>query len=281
MMRRYLVLWALVASIAGCNGRSGNYAIDISHNNLSNSYIDPYRIAVNGMAGFPAGLIGCSEGVSTSSLAMVSMKEPPRFIMVEWLHILDGQYYRAKVPLDERTAKWLHNPPFEKATEGSSALIVQWRGERRVAVMLVASFTDFSTGAVDLGEAAGENMQTPELSPDYDITYEDLRPRPGDSYHAGNIRNYDRTLDHSLTREQRFGCPRRADSTLDEARLPPAKLPFLYGANGEHIPCEAYFCRDKQALRERLWSLGRRRYPPGSHPPPFVFGDAPEAEPAW
>jgi hypothetical protein len=281
MMKRYWLLWAVIASIAGCGGLSGEQNIDISHNNLSDSYIDPYRIAVNGTAGFPAGRIGCSEGVSTSSLAMVSLKEQPRFVLVEWLHILDEQYYRAKVPLDKRTAKWLRDPPFEKATDGTPTLIVQWRGKRRVAVMLVAKFTDFSSGAVDLGEAVGETMQTPEVSPNYKITYKDLRPRPGDSYFAGSVRNYDRTLDQALTREQRFGCPRKADGTVDTARLPPEKLPFVYGADGEHIPCQAYFCADKRALRKKLHSLGSLHYPPDSHPPPFVFQDASDPRPAW
>lgn len=275
------MVWALVASIAGCDGAlTGEQVIDISHNNLSNSYIDPYRIAVNGTAGFPAGRIGCSEGVSTSSLAMVSLREPPRFVLVEWRNLLADQFYRAKVVLDERTAKWLREPPFENVSEGGTALIVQWRGERRVAVMLVAKFTDFSRGAIDLGEAVGEEMVTPELSRKL-VTYDLLRRKPGSSYYPGDVRNYERIRDQSLTRKQRLGCPRKADGTIEEARLPPEKLPFVYGADGEHIPCEAYFCADKRALRKKLHSLGRLRYPPGSNPPPFLFQDAPDPRPAW
>jgi hypothetical protein len=281
MMGRFLPLLLLFAFLSGCDRLRSGYEIFISHNNLSNSYVNSYRILINGKAGFPAGEVGCSGGFGTSSISMLSMEAPPEFVLVEWLHILDNQYYRARVPLDERTTRWLRDPPLEQTREAGPALIAQWRGERRVAVMLVADPLDFSKGSLDLGEATGEAMAPPEPSPNYDVSYETLAPEPGDQYLPGAVRDYDRTLDQNLTWEQRFGCPRNADGSVDESRLPPAKLPFYYGPDGEHVPCERYFCKDTWRVHQPLRKLGWRTYPPDSTPPPITFRDAPDPKPAW
>jgi hypothetical protein len=272
------VLFYLMVCSTGC---SRDYVINISHTNLSDSYIHPYRVLVNGKAGFPTGLSGCTNGKGTASLSILHMKTPPEFITVEWLHILSNHYYQATIPLNAKTAGWLHEPPFRRATKGGLALIVQWRGEKKVAAMLVADFNDFSQGKMDLGEAVGEMMSAPENSPNYSVSYETLREEPGDGFLPGHVRRYNRTLDATLTREHRYGCPRRKNGLVNERRLPPAKLPFVYGENGEHIPCDTYSCSDKRELIEQLRPIERKRYPPGSTPPAMTFRDAPDPQPAW
>jgi hypothetical protein len=220
--------------------------------------------------------------LNTSSTATVYLKSRPDFIIAEWEHMLSKKFYRAKVPLDERTGQWLRDPPFSKVTsaDGTPSLIVQWRGTNRVAVILVANSFDFSRGKRDVGEAVGEEIPKPDYGPNR-VTYDMLQRKPGDDYFPGSVEDYDRTRDGTLTREQRFGCPRQADGKVDESRLPPAKLPFLTGAHGEYIPCDAYFCADKQALLKQLKMIGWQSYPPNSTPPKITFRVASHPKSAW
>lgn len=278
MTKKRLLLSLLFLLITGCGD---NQSIRVSHNNLSDSYVDPLWLSINEGGWFPAGgTTGCSNGVSALGLATVYLENPPEFVLAEWVHLLTQKYYRAKVPLDERTAKLLRKPPFEDVSD-ATALIVQWRGTNRIAVMLVADFTDFSRGKLDVGEVVGEEIPVPKDHPNYDGTYETLRRKPGDNYFPGRVREYERQFDGVLTMEQRFGCPRKEDGTLDVNRLPHAKLPFLTGADGEYIPCDEYYCDDKTELINQLWSIGWRRYPPGSNPPEITFRDAVTPEPAY
>jgi hypothetical protein len=280
-----MLLLAFFTLMAGCQGSPRHYTLSVSHNNLSDSYLYPYYLSVNEDGGFPGGgLKKCSDDVRVNSLAQTSISGPPQDVTIEWQHILSGKYYRAKVPLDKRINQWLRESPFDDAdskhSNDASAIIVQWRGEKRVAVMLVANFTDFSKGKIDIGEAEGIEVQKPERS--YRISpYSMLNRKPGDDYFPGRVRNYERSRDGTLSREQRFGCPRDANGRVDESRLPPAKLPFITGANGEYIPCDQYFCADKQELRNQLENIGWKNYPMNGTPPEITFHSAPNPKPAW
>ena len=286
MNKHTMVILVFCILVAGCQGSPKRYSVSFSHNNLSDSYLYPYYLSVNDDGGFPGGgLKKCSDDVGVNSLAQIYISGPPKFVTVQWQHILSGKYYRAKVPLDKHVSQWLREPPFGNSDRRQSndepTFIVQWRGKKRVAVMLVASFSDFSKGKIDIGEAEGVEMQKPEHSPNFEITYSDLREKPGGDYFPGRVRSYDRSLDGTLSREQRFGCPRKPDQRVDESRLPPAKLPFITGTNGEYIPCDEYFCSDKQELINKLENIGWKNYPMDSTPPEITFRDAPHPKPAW
>ena len=268
-----LLLW-------GC-ARAGGYEISVGHNNLSDSYVYPYRIAINGEAGIPGGgLKGCSEDGAVNALATVTVKGVPRFVVVEWEHLLSRKAYRARIDLDTRDEGWWRKPPFPDG-EGYPVLIIQWRGARRVVAMLVADFTDYSKGRLELGEAEGEEIPRPEGGVRLYSTNRDYRRRPGDEYWPGTVYSYRRKSDEQLTPEQRYGCPRLPDGRVDTTKLPPEKLPFLIGENGEYIPCEQYSCDDKKELIARLRKFGRKHYPENITPPPIEFRDAPNPRPAW
>ncbi len=261
------------------------YDIKVSYNNLSESYIYPYRIAVNEEAGIPTSLLGCSNGVSAASIAMITTKTRPRYVVVEWESLLHRKAYRARIDLDDKAGQWWHRSPFrdEKGRPYTTRplLVIQWRGGRKVAAMLVASSNDFSRGRLDLGEAEGEEIPRPEWGPRLYATNKDYRRKPGDEYWPGTVYSYRRKSDEFLTPEGRYGCPRLPDGRVDESRLPPEKLPFLIGAEGEYIPCDQYSCEDKKDLIKELKKLGRREYKAGQTPPPIEFRDAPNPRPAW
>jgi len=280
-MKRFLWLGLALFLLSGC-GQAREIVVKVADNNLSDSYIYPYVIKINGKTGMPTSLIGCSEGVSTVSVAILDIPEPPRFILVEWEHLVTRKVYRAKIPLSDAGGRWWRRSPFREAggKPRRPTLVVQWRGPKKVAAMLVADSLDFARASLDLGVAEGEEIPRPGWGPKLYITYKDLRRRPGGEYRIGGVRNYERQYDDTLSPRQRFGCPRLPDGRIDESRLPPQKLPYLVGANGEHIPCREYFCADRQELIDKLRPLGWRQYPPDSTPPAPVFGDAPNPRPA-
>ncbi len=280
-----LQLTLLIFNLLACAcARSENISVSVAYNNLSDSYIYPYRITLNGKVGIPKNLIGCSEGINTASIAVIHLSSEPRFILVEWEHLLSRKTYHARIPLQEKAGKWWRNSPFRDASgrplSRPPVLVVQWRGARQVFAMLVASSNDFSKGKIDIGSALGEEIPRPENGPKLYLTYANLQRKPGDRFLPGTVRNYDRTLDDTLTAEQRFGCPRTPDGRLDRKRLPPQKLPYMIGANGEHIPCRAEYCADREDEIRALRALGWRRYPADKTPPAIEFRDAPNPKPA-
>ena len=282
---RLRLLWVLFLLVPLGGVQAEIYDIKVSYNNLSESYIYPYRITINEEAGIPTSLIGCSNGVSAASIAMITTKTRPRYVVVEWESLLHRKVYRARIGLDDKAGLWWHRSPFrdEKGRPYTTRplLVIQWRGGRKVAAMLVASSNDFSRGRLDLGEAEGVEIPRPEWGPRLYLTYEDLQQKPGGRYWAGTIYRYDRTQDGSLPPDKRFGCPRLPDGRVDVTKLPPEKLPILIGENGEHIPCKKYFCADKRELIKKIRADGWRTYPPDKAPPPVVFLDAPNPRPAW
>ena len=282
-MKRFLWLGLALFLLSGC-GQAREIVVKVADNNLSDSYIYPYAIKINGKTGVPTSLIGCSEGVSTVSVAILDIPEPPRFILVEWEHLVTRKVYRAKVPLSDAGGPWWRRSPFRDAQgrpyPKEPVLVVQWRGPRQVAAMLVANFTDFSAASLDLGEAEGEEIPRPEWGPKLYRGYSESRRKAGTAYQPGAVSRYRRRRDDSLPPHLRFGCPRLPDGRIDESRLPPQKLPYLTGANGEPIPCREYFCTDRQELIEKLRPLGFRQYTGDNLPPPPVFGDAPNPRPA-
>jgi len=258
--------------------------INITYSNLSNSYIYPYKVRINKKYSAHTEPIGCSEGKGSGSLVMAQISPPPSLILVEWEHLLSRKTYRARIPLQAEAGKWWQTSPF-RDTSGRRlsrppVLVIQWRGARQVVAMLVASSFDFSLGKMDIGSAEGEEISRPANGPKLYLSYADLQRKPGDRFMPGTVRNYDRTLDDTLTTEQRFGCPRTPDGRLDRKRLPPQKLPYMIGANGEHIPCRAEFCADREDEIRALRSLGWRRYPADETPPAIEFRDAPNPKPA-
>ncbi len=280
--RHWLVLFLIVWLPACVQGRE--IRVSLAYNNLSDSYLYPYQIRINSASGIPASLIGCSDGVNTASLATISLTQPPYFVVVEWEHLLTRKTFRARIELSDKAGKWWRKTPFQtpdgKPYPRPPTLVVQWRGPEKVVAMLVADFTDFSKGTLDLGVATGTEIERPDWGPKLYLTYDDLRRKPGDKYRPGRSRRYERGYDNTLTNAQRFGCPRLPNGRLDATRLPPEKLPYVVGADGEHIPCAEYFCRDKQALIKALRKLGWRRYPDDARPPAIKFQDAPNPRPA-
>ncbi len=282
-MKRFLWLGLALFLLSGC-GQARGIDVDITYNNLSDSYIYPYRIAINGTANALAQLLGCSNGTGSGALVMKTLPEPPRFLLVEWEHLVTRKVYRARIELSDKAGPWWRRSPFREAqgrpylTE--PVLVIQWRGPKKVAAMLVANFTDFSAASIDLGVAEGEEIPRPEWGPKLYLGYNQLANQPGDTYRPGDVDTYRRKYDDTLPPHLRFGCPRLPDGRLDESRLPPQKLPYLVGANGEHLPCREYFCADRQELIDKLRPLGWRQYPTDSTPPAPVFGDAPNPRPA-
>jgi len=275
----------IVFSLCGLNGcaRADSFDIRAGSINLADSYIYPYSIKINDDGRIPGGgLAKCAEYVGLNAIASTTITGKPRFVMVEWENLLSGKAYQAKVPLNKKTSEWLKLPPFENydPTIDAPALVVEWRGHNRIAVMLVANFTRFSKGTIGLGEIVGEEIPTPEDAA-HITTYPNLTAEYGEDYRPGRVRNYERARDDKLSLEQRFGCPRLPNGNIDESKLPPEKLPFLIGENGEHIPCEEYFCADKRELKDKLMSLPRQRYPKDKQPPSITFQDAPHPRPAW
>ncbi len=268
-----LLLW-------GC-ARAGGYELNVTFSNLSDSYIYPYRIGINGVAGVPVELLRCSDGRGSGSSASTETKLPPSYVVVEWEHLLTRKSYRARIELDNSAGEWWRIPVFRNQATRRPLLVIQWRGERKVGAMLVADFLDFSKGRLELGEAEGVEIPRPKWGPKLYLTYEDLQQKPGGRYWAGTIYRYDRTQDGSLPPDKRFGCPRLPDGRVDVTKLPPEKLPILIGENGEHIPCKKYFCADKRELIKKIRADGWRTYPPDKTPPPVVFLDAPNPRPAW
>ncbi len=283
-MKPLLLIFLLFNLLACACAKSENINLSIAYNNLSDSYIYPYRIMLNGKVGIPKNLIGCSEGVNTASIAVIHLSSEPRSILVEWEHLLSRKTYRAHIPLQAKAEKWWRNSPFRDASDQRLSrppvLVVQWRGAQQVVAMLVASSNDFSKGKIDIGSAEGEEIPPPAYGPKLYLGYSDLAPQPGDDYRPGDIDRYERRLDDTLSPFQRFGCPRTPDGRLDRKRLPPQKLPYMIGANGEHIPCRAEFCADREDEIRALRSLGWRRYPANQTPPAIEFRDAPNPTPA-
>ena len=241
---------------------------------------------MNGKVSFPTGgLRPCSNDKSGVGLVSVAIRESPRFVVVEWEHLLSRKAYRARIDLSDEAGEWWRESPFRKAGGGAydspPKLVIQWRGRKKVAAMLVANPYDFSKGRLELGEAEGEEIPRPEGGARLYLSYQDLRRKPGEEYRIGQVRNYERHYDGALADKDRFGCPRLPDGRVDKSRLPPEKLPFVIGENGEYIPCDKYFCSDKRDLIEELRKLGWKRYPPGKVPPPIEFRDAPNPRPAW
>jgi len=287
MARLISIVVALFLSAGtGCSHASSEILVTTTLNNLSDSYIYPFRLLMNGKVSFPSGgLRPCSNDKSGVGLVTVAIWEPPRFVVVEWEHLLSRKAYRARIDLSDAAGEWWNESPFRKADGAPHGyppkLVIQWRGQKNVAAMLVADPYDFSKGRLELGEAEGVEIPRPEWGPRLYLTYEDLRRSPGDEYRVGQVRNYERRYDGSLPKSLRFGCPRLPGGVVDESRLPPEKLPFVIGGNGEYIPCDKYFCSDKQDLIKELRKLGWKRYPPGQTPPPIEFRDAPNPRPAW
>jgi len=283
MMPTRFLITLLCLLVSACTP-AREILVTVAYNNMSDSYLYPYRIRINDETGMPASLIGCSNGVNTASLATIPVTQPPRFVMVKWEHLVTRKVYRARINLSDKAGNWWRQSPFRdgnsKPLSSRPVLVVQWRGPKRVAAMLVADFTDFAKGTMDLGEAEGVETRRPDWGPKLYLTYDDLKRKPGDQYRVGWIRTYERRYDGTLSNTQRFGCPRLPDGRLDTARLPPQKLPFLTGPSGEHIPCDAYFCRDKADLVRKLRKLGWRKYPPGQPTPAIEFRDAPNPKPA-
>ena len=283
MMPARFLITLLCLLVSAC-APAREILVTVAYNNMSDSYLYPYRIRINDETGIPASLIGCSNGVNTASLATIPVTQPPRFVMVQWEHLVTRKVYRARINLSDKAGNWWQRSPFRdgngKPPSSRPVLVVQWRGPKRVAAMLVADFTAFAKGKMDLGEAEGEETHRPGWGPKLYLGYSELTDQPGDNYRPGDINVYRRKYDDSLPPEQRFGCPRLPDGRLDTARLPPQKLPFLTGPSGEHIPCDAYFCRDKADLVRKLRKLGRRKYPPGQPTPAIEFRDAPDPKPA-
>ena len=278
--------WALAGImllLSGCAQGRG-IDIDITYNNLSDSYVYPYRIAINGTANTLAQLLGCSNGTGTGALVMKTVPNPPRFIIVEWEHLVTRKVYRARVELSDAAGPWWRKTPFRDADGNPESrrptLVIQWRGPKKVAAMLVADNMDFARASLDLGEAEGREIPRPDWGPKLYLGYSDFRRKPLTTYQPGAVSQYRRSDDDTLPPEQRFGCPRLPNGRLDTRRLPPRKLPYLVGADGEHIPCREYFCADKADLIRKLRRLGWRRYPPDSIPPAPEFGDAPNPQPA-
>ncbi len=283
MMPARFLITLLCLLVSACTP-AREIRVTVAYNNLSDSYIYPYRISFNGKSGAHTALIECSNGTGAGALMTTGLREPPRFIIAEWEHLVTRKVYRARIDLSDKAGNWWQRSPFRdgngRPLSSRPVLVVQWRGPKRVAAMLVADFTAFAKGTMDLGEAEGEETQRPDWGPKLYLTYDDLKRKPGDQYRVGWIRTYERRYDGTLSNIQRFGCPRLPDGRLDTARLPPQKLPFLTGPSGEHIPCDAYFCRDKAELVHKLRKLGWRKYPPGQPTPTIEFRDAPNPKPA-
>jgi len=264
--------------------QASDIPVNVTFSNYSDSYVYPYRIRINGETSVLGELMRCSAGPGTGSLIMTSVRTPPRFIEVQWEHLLSRKVYKARIELSNKAGKWWRKTPFRNK-DGEPFplppdLVIQWRGARKVAAMLVASSNDFTLGQVDLGIAEGEETQRPGWGPKHYLTYDDLKREPGERYLVGQVKTYKRRYDGTLTNAQRFGCPRLPNGRLDTARLPPQKLPFLTGPAGEHIPCDEYFCRDKAELIRKLRKLGWRQYPPGKPTPAIEFRNAPNPKPA-
>ncbi len=283
-MRHFVWRIVLLALLSPACSKARGIDVDITYSNLSDSYIYPYRIAINGTANTLAQLLGCSNGTGSGALIMKTLAKPPRFIVVEWEHLVSRKVYRARIELGGKAGEWWHETPFRggggKMVSRRPVLVIQWRGPKSVAAMLVADFTDFAKGTLDLGMATGTEIERPSWGPKNYLGYSDFRRRSGDDYRPGAVARYERRYDNTLTNAQRFGCPRLPNGRLDESRLPPEKLPYVVGADGEHIPCEEYFCSDKQALIKQLRKLGWRRYPEDGQPPAIEFRDAPNPRPA-
>jgi len=157
----------------------GGYAVSVGHNNLSDSYLYPCRIEINGKAGIPpGGLKGCSEDGGVTSLATVVVEAPPRYVVVEWEHLLSRKVYRARVELDGGGSEWWKKSPFGGGA-GKPALIVQWRDGNKVAAFLVADFMDFSKGRLDLGEAEGMEIPRPKGGRGYTCYIQNSLVAPG------------------------------------------------------------------------------------------------------
>ena len=272
-----LTLWALMT---GC-ARTAPIDLLMTYNNISDSYIYPYRIAVNGRAGIPASLASCSQGEGAGGTMMTTVRQPPRYVIVEWEHLVSRRVYRARIPLTDRSGAWWRRSPFQ---DRKPVLVIQFRGNQKVAAMIVADYYDFSRGRIELGEAVGVEIPRPKGGPGLYLTYEDMvamrRQRRYVSYKPGSVVSYERQYDGQLSPAQRYGCPRRPDGRIDVQRLPDKKLPLLTDLNGQWIACEAYYCEDKSALKKKLFQHDFRYYPPGRYPA-YRFKNAPNPKPAW
>ena len=258
--------------------------VTVAYNNLSDSYVYPYRVSFNGKHGAHAALVECSNGTGAGALITTALRQPPRFIVVEWEHLVTRKVYRARVELSDAAGPWWRKTPFRDADGNPESrrptLVIQWRGPKKVAAMLVADNMDFARASLDLGEAEGKEIPRPDWGPELYLGYSQFRRKPWTTYQPGSVSQYRRSDDDTLPPEQRFGCPRLPNGRLDTRRLPPQKLPYLVGADGEHIPCREYFCADKADLIRKLRRLGWLQYPPDSTPPAPEFGDAPNPQPA-
>ena len=146
-----LLLW-------GC-ARAGGYDVSVTYSNMSDSYIYPYRILLNGEAGIPTQLAECSNGRGSGGVAMTTTRSRPHFVVVEWEHLLSRKAYRARIDLSDEGGEWWNESPFRKADgmpyDRPATLVIQWRGAKKVAAMLSAVSFDFTKGRLELGEAEG------------------------------------------------------------------------------------------------------------------------------
>ncbi len=205
-----LALVGVMLLLSGCAQGRG-IDIDITYNNLSDSYVYPYRIAINGTANTLAQLLGCSNGTGTGALVMKTIPNPPRFIVVEWEHLVTRKVYRARVELSDAAGPWWRKTPFRDADGNPESrrptLVIQWRGPKKVAAMLVADNMDFARASLDLGEAEGKEIPRPDWGPKLYLGYSEFRRKPWTTYQPGAVSQYRRSDDDTLPPEQRFGYP--------------------------------------------------------------------------
>ncbi len=140
--------------------------VTVAYNNLSDSYVYPYRVSFNGKHGAHAALVECSNGTGAGALITTALRQPPRFIVVEWEHLVTRKVYRARVELSDAAGPWWRKTPF-RDTDGNPesrrpTLVIQWRGPKKVAAMLVADNMDFARASLDLGEAEGKEIPRPD-----------------------------------------------------------------------------------------------------------------------
>ncbi len=154
-----LLLW-------GC-AWAGGYSVNVTYANLSDSYVYPYRVLINGKYGAPvAELLRCSNSFGLGGLVEMVAQRPPRFVTVEWENLLHRRAYRAQIDLSDVGVEWWRISPFRDRSgrhlSRPPVLVIEWRARNRVAAILAADSMGYDKGRLELGEAEGVEIPQPK-----------------------------------------------------------------------------------------------------------------------